>query len=145
MSARQRIVVLAVGVLILVAFVAAVLTPAGSGDGPVGWLGRMVGDAAAAAPEEVAPECREPDGRLVFGGSCDIAVAPSTTDLRLVTLVTEHPVSVTAPTPVGDYTVETELAAGETVRVAVGPDGAEIELDCAASGDCVVRIGAGDG
>jgi hypothetical protein len=144
MSRRQRIVVLAVGVLILAAFVAAVLNPGGSGDGPVGWLGERVGDAAGAAPGELTPDCREPDGRLVFGGSCTIDVAPSDTELRLVTLVTEQPISVTAPTPVGDFTVATDVAAGETVRVAVGPDGAEIALECADSDDCVVRIGAGD-
>jgi hypothetical protein len=144
MTRRQRIVVAVVGVLIVVAFVAAVLNPGGSGDGPVGWLGRWVGDAAGAAPEDLAPDCEE-DGRLVFGGSCTIEVAPSDQDLRLVTLTTEHPIVVTAPTPVGEFTVETELAAGEVVRVAVGPDGAEIELDCDASDDCVVVIGAGDG
>ena len=145
MSRRQKIVVLAVGVLILVAFVAAMLSPGGSGDGPVGWLGRLVGDAAGAAPEELAPECREPDGRLVFGGSCAITVSPSRSDLRVVTLVAEHPISVTAPAPVGDFIVETDVAAGETVRVAVGPDGAAIELACTGDEECVVRIGAGDG
>lgn len=145
MTGRQRIAVLAIGVLILVAFVAAVLAPGGSGDGPVGWLGRTIGDAAAAAPEDITPDCREPDGRLVFGGSCTIEVAPSGSDLRLVTLTTEQAIEVSAPSPVGDFTVESEVDAGETARVAVGPDGAEIELDCDADDDCVVRIGASDG
>lgn len=145
MSGRQKLVVLAVSVLVLVAFVASVLHPGGSGDGPVGWLGRLVGDPAAAAQEDLAPDCREPDGRLVFGGSCAIVVAPSSSDLRTVALTAEHPISVAAPAPTGEITVETDVAAGETVRVAVGPDGAEIQLACAGSEDCVVRIGAGDG
>jgi len=138
-------VVAAVGVLIVVAFIAAVLNPGGAGDsGPVAWLGRWVGDAAGAPPEDLAPDCQEPDGRLVFGGSCTIEVAGSDESLRLVTLTTEHPVRVTAPAPAGGYTVESELAAGELVRVAVGSDGAEIELDCQDDDDCVVTIGAGD-
>ena len=145
MSRQQKMVVAAVGVLIVVAFIAAVLNPGGAGDsGPVAWLGRWVGDAAGAPSEDLAPDCQEPDGRLVFGGSCTIEVAGSDESLRLVTLTTEHPVRVTAPAPAGGYTVESELAAGELVRVAVGSDGAEIELDCQDDDDCVVTIGAGD-
>jgi hypothetical protein len=146
MTRKQRIVVLAVGVLIVVAFVAAVLNPGrADDDGPIGWLGRWVGDAAGADPADLTPGCQEPDGRLVFGGSCTIEVAPADANLRLVTLITEHPLVVTAPAPAGGYTVEATLEAGEIVRVAVGADGAEIELDCDASDDCVVVIGAGDG
>jgi hypothetical protein len=144
MSRRQKAVVLAVGVLIVVAFVAAVLNPGAGDSGPVGWLGRWVGDAAGAPPEDLAPDCQEPDGRLVFGGSCTIEVASSDEDLRLVTLTAGSPVSVTAPAPAGGYTVRTDVAAGELVRVAVGSDGAEIDLDCEDDDDCVVTIGAGD-
>ena len=136
--------VLAVGVLIVVAFVAAVLNPGAGDSGPVGWLGRWVGDAAGADPADLDPDCQEPDGRLVFGGSCTIEVASSDENLRLVTLTAGNPISVTAPAPAGGYTVQTDLAAGELVRVAVGSDGAEIDLDCEDDDDCVVTIGAGD-
>lgn len=142
MSRRQRIVVLAVGVLILAAFIAAVLNPGGSGDGPVGWLGNRVGEAAGADPADLEPDCQEPDGRLVFGGSCTVEVAGSDENLRLVTLTAEHAIRVTAPAPAGGWTVATDVAAGEVVRVAVGSGGAEIDLDCEHDDDCVVTIGA---
>lgn len=145
MNRRQRIGVLAVGVLILVAFVAAVRNPGGTGAGPVGWLGDRFGEAAGAPPEDLDPDCQQPDGSLVFGGSCTVEVASSDENLRLVTLTTGQPIRVTAPAPAGGWTVATEVAAGDLVRVAVGSDGAEIELDCEdREDDCVVTIGAGD-
>jgi hypothetical protein len=146
MSRRQRMVVAAVAVLVAAAFVAAVLNPGSAGDsGPVAWLGRWVGDAAGAAPRDLDPDCQQPDGSLVFGDSCTIQVASAAANLRLVTLAAEHPVRVTAPAPAGGWTVATDVAAGDLVRVAVGADGAGIDLACQNDGDdCVVRIGAGD-
>jgi hypothetical protein len=153
MSGRQRVLVIAVGVVIVLLFAASVATqgrggPGGrdSGEsGPVALLERWFGGTVGADPDDVTADCQEPDGRLVFGGSCTVEVAPADRSLRLVRLAAQHPVSVEAPTPVGDFTVATELDPGETVRVAVGPDGAEIELDCADPDDCVVLIGAGGG
>jgi hypothetical protein len=153
MSRRQRIAVIAVGVLVVLLFSAAVACQGRGGEGgrdsaasgPVALLGRWLGGTAGAAPDEITAGCREPDGRLVFGGSCTVEVAPADRSLRLVSLTTGHAISVEAPTPVGDFTVSTDLDPGGTVRVAVGPDGADIELDCDDSDDCVVVIENGAG
>jgi hypothetical protein len=152
MSRRQRIL-LVVAVAIALLFVASVTNQRRTGDGDpesgpgglVGWLGDRVGAAAGADPADLTASCEEPDGRLVFGGSCTIEVAEGGSALRLVRLLAQHSVTVTADAPAGDFTISADLEPGDRTQVAIGSDGGEIELRCHDSDDCVVTIGGDDG
>ena len=155
MSRRQKVILAVVAAVVALLYVVVVLNQGRSGQGsPTGPPGGLVerldswlGDTAAAAPEDLTISCVRPDGALGFDGRCTVEVAPSESRLRLVRLCAADPVGITAPAPVGDFTVRAELDAGEPTRIAVGPDGAEIVLRCLADDECVVAIGteAGDG
>lgn len=156
MSRRQKIIVVALAVVLVVLHTAAVANQSRTGQGGrseregglVGWLGDRLAGPTAADPDDLSADCRGPGGRLVFDDSCTIEVAPGGRFPRVVPLRVDHLVEVTAPAVAGDFTVGGEVEPGETVRVAVGRGGAEIELECLDSGDsddCVVRIGGDDG
>lgn len=142
-----------VAVLIASLYLLAMACQGGSGggdaesgrSGPVAWLGDRVGGFADADPDEVTADCRQSDGQLWFDDRCVLTVAPSDRSLRLVPVSAQAALLVTAPAPVGDFTLDSEVAAGEVVRVAVGSDGAQIELSCLDDEGCGIRIGAEDG
>jgi hypothetical protein len=152
-SRRQKILVVLVGVVFVLLYLLAMACQARSGtggrdagqSGPVAWLGGRLGGAAGADPADLTADCQQDDGRLVFDDTCVVEVAPSDRSLRLVTLHASHAIRLEAPAPAGDFTVDTEVEAGGVVRVAVGSDGAEIDLDCEDADECVVLIGDGEG
>lgn len=153
MSRRQRILVVVVGVAVVVLYLVALSCQARAGtgdrdsgrDGVLDWLGERFGRYADADPADVSADCEsEVPGRLVFGGRCTLVVAPGEDALRLVPLRARHAIEVSAPAPAGDFTMDSEVEPGDTIRVAVGGDGAEIVLRCEDDDDCVVEWGAGD-
>jgi len=153
LSRRQRILVVMVGVLVVLLYLVALACQARAGtgdrdtghDGVLDWLGERFGWYADADPADVSADCDgEQPGRVVFDGRCTLVVAPSEDALRLVPLRSRHAIEVSAPAPAGDFTMDSEVEPGDTIRVAVGGDGAEIELRCVDDDDCVVEWGAGD-
>jgi hypothetical protein len=149
---RQRILVVLVAAVIVVLYLVAVACQARSGAGgreagqrgPIALLGEWFGPWADVDPADVAADCQQPDGRLVFEHRCAVEVAPGGS-LRLVPLWSEQAVAVRAPAPAGDFTMDTGIDPGDTVRVAVGGRGAKITLTCLGPDPCEITIGAGDG
>ncbi|WP_152363087.1 hypothetical protein [Microlunatus speluncae] len=145
MSTGQKVAV-AVLVLLILAFVVAVVLPGRTGTGT-----GSAGDAAArfrdlvTAPamverSELITDCFQGD-QLVFAGACTLWVAPSTQGLRLLRLRPDQPIELEAPAPrVDDFTIEAELDPGQEISIAVDERGGEIELDCEAAGNCIVRF-----
>src|SRR5690606_21312937 len=139
LSRRQRILVVMAGVLVVLLYLAALPCQARAGtgdrgtghDGVLDRLGERAGWYADADAADVSADCDgEQPGRVVFDGRCTLVVAPREDALRLVPLRSRHAIEVSAPAPAGDFTMDSEVEPGDTIRVAVGGDGAEIELRC---------------
>ncbi|MGS2614929.1 hypothetical protein ACVCAH_10440 [Micromonospora sp. LZ34] len=150
MSGRQKALLAALGVLLVVLF--AVAVAAGRGDrgdpgtrsGLVERLGRFGGEQAAVDPATVAADCAVETGRLVFSGGCALRIADPG-GLRTLVLRSPATFSIEAPAP-GDVDVtvrdDVEPAAdgsGAVVRVAVDRPTAVL-LRCPGLGTCTVTV-----
>ena len=110
-------------------------------------LGELAGDPSALAREAIAASCLDEDDPdllvvpAVLGGlsGCTV-VADNDDQLRLVRLLAEDPIRISAPAPEGDLEVDDDAAAGESVGVAVGEGRTEIELSCGLASSCRVRL-----
>jgi len=138
---------IAVVVVVIVLFVLAIANQQRSGEGIaseqpsglVGAVGRLVGDPAAVDRAELSSACLQPDGRLVFRGSCTLRVAPSNDRLRTVRLRPRASITVSTTVPEDDIEVERDVDANAEVTIAVDRDGAAIVLNCRAA-TCPVEL-----
>jgi hypothetical protein len=144
----QRILLAAV-VVVVVLFVLSVSTNGRNGEGSiasgeggvVGWLGDLLGGAAAVDPADLSGECLQPDGQLLVDGSCELVVSASDDDVRQIRLKAQDPVVVSAEPPGRDEAASEEVPAGEEITVAVDSDENVIEIACGESLDtCVVLL-----
>jgi hypothetical protein len=150
LTPRQRWLLLTTGVVLVAVFTGAVAIPGGDGDsvpldGVLQWWGPRLATAAPVSPADLATDCLDPDGALLFSNSCVVTVAAGDDRRRTLPVHAGDAVSLTAPVPGGGTTAEAHLEPGDQVDVAIGPEGAQILLRCRASGECVVRIGGNDG
>jgi hypothetical protein len=90
------------------------------------------------------PGPAEADGRrrIAIDASCVLTVAGSEDDVRTVTLTSaDYPARVRARAPHGSEQVDAELAAGDSIEIAVDGDGVEITVSCQGADSCVLAIG----
>lgn len=147
---NPKLLIVLVVVLVL-AFAGAVLVGGDRGqataeddqDGLLAPLLERFDEQAGVSRGEISGSCGQiaADGSLLFSGSCVLVVAPSEQRIRRLHLVAIDGLAVKAPTPGGeDGTVAADVEAGKGLDVAVGEDGADVELDCGFLGDCRVRL-----
>jgi hypothetical protein len=117
-------------------------------------LGAVAGEAADVELSDMAADCPDLDARppvLTFSGSCELTVARSDQRIRLVRLLSNQALVVTAPAPEGDVDdIESDVDPGKEVRIAVGANGAgderadderdPIEIGCVGLGTCTVAV-----
>lgn len=150
MSGRQKVLLVAGAVLLVVLFAVAVggRDPgqgSATGDQPfVRWLARLGGDRAAVPAELVSGACRQPDGTLHVAGACTLHVADPQS-LKLLVLRSATPFTVRAPAPGGagftaSGTVEPAENGVAEARVAVDKE-ADVVIACAGGLSCVLSIG----
>ncbi|GAA4250228.1 hypothetical protein [Dactylosporangium darangshiense] len=145
---QPRIVI---GVLVLLAVLFALATThraGGDGDlshpgGLVGWLGHRFGGSPDADRADVSAPCLQQDTLTVKDGTCTVTVARSDAGQRNVQLRTDSDVAVQAPAPGRDTLVRSDVEAGATVSVAVGGDGADIDVICAGNRTCTLTLVTG--
>src|SRR5215831_1744556 len=121
MSRRQKIVIIAVGVLLVLLYTGAAVTGGGSGQGDaskkpggvVGWLGDLFGQPPAAARADLSSACLAGD-TLTDKGT------------RRVKLHAVDAVTVASRAPQGQDTVTDDVEAGKDVSVTVDGDGGDI-------------------
>jgi hypothetical protein len=90
----------------------------------------------------VTADCLDDDDPdlLVFTGGCTVVVR-SDDPLRLLGILALSDLGVEAPAPdQDDLEVEDDLAAGDTVRVAVAEGRTEVDLSCGLLGECQARL-----
>ncbi|MFI7024646.1 hypothetical protein ACIBMZ_18210 [Micromonospora sp. NPDC049900] len=148
MTGRQKVLLVALGVLVAILFVVAV--GAGGGDrgdpsarrGLVDLLGRAGGGAQAVDPATVDADCAEAAGRLAVDGDCELRVADPG-GLRTLILRGPEAFTVEAPAP-GDaeFTVEDDVTpaddgTGAVARIAVDR-ATTVRVSC--SGGCPITI-----
>ena len=108
----------------------------------VNGLGERVGDPSAVPRADVTAGCVDEDDPdlLVFTGGCTVVVQ-SGEPLRLLGILALSDLDVEAPAPdQDDLEVEAEVAAGDTVRVAVAEGTTEIDLSCGLLAECQARL-----
>jgi hypothetical protein len=150
MSLKLGIVILVVAAALFVAALVAGGTQDGNGSADRdrnGVLDRLIeaaGDPASVEPSDVAAGCFSDDdpARLVFTGGCTLTVT-NESGIKVLRLVTDQPVRITAPAPEGDTTVDAESDPGEEESVAVGDGETEIGLGCGFGATCTARIVTG--
>lgn len=146
LSRRQKIVIIAVFVLLVVLYsgAAAIGGRSGQGDasgrpgGIVGWLGGALGEPPAVARADLSAPCLS-DDTLTVKGSCTVTVEKSTQDTRRLRLHATDAVTVTSRAPQGSDTVTANVDADKDVSVTVDGKGGDIVITC--PGDsCVVTL-----
>lgn len=148
MSRRQKIVIIAVFVLIALMYTGAVAVGGGSGQGDaskkpggiVGWLGDLIGDPPAADRKDLSADCLA-DKTLTIKGSCVLHVAKSSEGTRKVALKATDAVKVTSRAPQGSDDVTADVDAGKDVSVTVDGDAADITIACSGADTCTVTLG----
>lgn len=148
MTTKQKIVIIAVFVLLALLYVGAVANGGGSGqgdaskppDGIVAWLGSLIGSPPDAKRAELSAPCLNQD-TLSFKGNCTLTVAKSDDGTRQVELHAADAVSVASRAPQGKDTVSEDVKAGDDVTVTVDGDGGDIVITCADSkATCTVTL-----
>ncbi|MGW0505572.1 hypothetical protein [Micromonospora sp. NPDC003241] len=148
MTGRQKVLLAALGVLLVVLFVVAVGAGGGGRGDPssrsslVDLLGRVGGGTSAVDPVTVDADCAEAPGRLVVTGDCELRVADPG-GLRTLILRSPEAFTVEAPAPGdADFTVEDDVnpaddGTGAVTRIAVDR-ATTVRVSC--SGGCPVTI-----
>lgn len=149
MSRRQKIVIIAVFVLMALLYTGAVANGGGSGQGDasqrhpggiVGWLGDVVGDPPTADRGDLSAPCLV-DSTFTVKGSCVLTVAKSDEDTRRVRLHATDPVTISTRAPNSDETINVDVKADADVSVTVDGDGAPVTIACASADDtCTVTL-----
>jgi len=148
MTTKQKIVVIAVFVLLALLYVGAVANGGGSGQGDaskrptgvVGWLGDLFGSPPDAKRADLSAPCLAQD-TLTVKGSCVLTVAKSGDGTRQVKLHAADAVSVASRAPQGKDDVTADVKAGDDVTVTVDGNGGPITITCASSGaTCTVTL-----
>jgi len=147
MSRRQKIVIIAVFVLMALLYTGAAAT-GGSGEGDaskkpggiVGWLGDLVGQPPAADRKDLTADCLV-DKTLTVKGTCVLHVAKSSKGTRKVALKATDAVKVTSRAPQGHDEVTADVDAGKDVSVTVDGDAADITIACSGADQCTVTLG----
>ncbi|MFY1623027.1 hypothetical protein ACN261_26635 [Micromonospora sp. WMMD723] len=148
MSGRRKLLLVAVAVLLVAAFVGALgVGHAGRGDpadaGTLGWLGRLGGDATTVDPATVRADCDRTGDVLSFVGGCALRV-DDPGGLRTLVLRSRAAFAVTAPAPGdADLTVRDDVtpADGGDAVATIALDGAtEVGLGCPGGVGCTVTI-----
>lgn len=120
-------------------------------------LGSLAGETADVDLDELSAGCPDLGATppaLTFSGSCELVVARSDERIRLLRLVSNQGIVVTAPAPEGDVDdIESDVDPGEEVKIAVGSNGAgderaddekaPIEIGCIGLGTCTVAVLSG--
>jgi hypothetical protein len=149
MTRRQKIVIIAVGVLLVLLYTGAAVTGGGSGQGNaskkpggvVGWLGDLFGQPPTAARADLSSACLS-GNTLTVKASCTLTVAKSDKGTRRVKLHAVDAVTVASRAPQGQDTVTDDVEAGKDVSVTVDGNGGDIHLSCADSGaTCTLTLG----
>jgi hypothetical protein len=112
--------------------------------GFVGWLGDRFGGTPDVRKADVSGECLRGDRLEVTDGTCTLRIAGSDDEQRNVRLRTDSEVAVQAPAPGRDTLVRSDVEAGATLSVAVGGDGADIDVICAGARTCVLTLVTGE-
>lgn len=146
--AQQRIVIAVLVVLAVLFVLATTHRAGGAGDvrhpgGFVSWLGHRFGGTPDAARADLSAPCLRQDTLTVSDGTCTLKVARSGAGQRSVRLRTDSDVAVQAPAPGRDTLVRSDVEAGATLSVAVGGDGADIDIICAGERTCTLTLVTG--
>ncbi|WP_194823483.1 hypothetical protein [Micromonospora sp. S-DT3-3-22] len=148
MSGRRKLLLVAVAVLLVAAFVGALgLGRAGRGDpadpGALGWLGRLGGDGTAVDPATVRVDCDRTGDVLSFVGGCTLRV-DDPGGLRTLVLRSRAAFAVTAPAPGdADLTVRDDVTpgdGGDAVATIAVDRATEVGLGCPGGVPCTVTI-----
>ncbi len=148
MTRKQKIVIIAVFVLLALLYVGAVANGGGSGQGDaskdpkgiVKWLGNLFGSPPDATRGQLTSTCLS-DDTLSFKGNCTLAVAKSDDGTRRVRLHATDAMSVASRAPQGKKTITDDVKAGDDVSVTVDGDGGDILFTCAdSSATCTVTL-----
>ncbi len=102
---------------------------------------------ATAVPDsaiQAAPaSCRTGPNQFQFTGTCTLNVASGGTGLRNLVLTSNKDMNVSSRVPRKDFTVSSDVRAGNQVKVAIDERGGAVDLTCAALPTCVVTRGDG--
>ena len=148
MTTKQKIVVIAVFVLLALLFAGAVANGGGSGQGDaskrptgiVGWLNSLFGSPPDAKRADLSAPCLSGD-TLSFKGSCTLAVAKSDDGTRQVKLHAANAVSVATRAPHGKDNISQDVDGNSDITVTVDGDGGGILITCADSkATCTVTL-----
>jgi hypothetical protein len=146
LSRRQKIVIIAVFVLLAALYSGAAAIGGGSGQGDasghpggfVGWLGGVLGQPPAVARADLSAPCLSQD-TLTVKGTCTVTVNKSTQDTRRLKLHATDAVTVASRAPQGSDTVTANVDADKDVSVTVDGKGGDVVITC--PGDsCVVTL-----
>lgn len=146
LSRRQKLVIIAVFVLLVALYTGAAATGGGSGQGDasghpggiVGWLGGALGQPPAVARSDLSAPCLSEE-TLTVKGNCTVTVNGSTQDTRRLRLHATNAVTVASRAPQGSDTVTADVDAGKDVSITVDGKGGDIVITC--PGDsCVVTL-----
>ena len=138
------------GVVVAALFAAALVLGASGDQGSptesntiVEALRGAAGDAAAVPLEDLSARCASEDDPtvLVFDFGCVLRVRTDT-ELGLVRIRPDRPVTVEAPAPDADVEVEADADPGEELSIAVAEGDTDISLTCRAGlgTECRVRL-----
>ncbi|HKD97887.1 MAG TPA: hypothetical protein VKB69_09825 [Micromonosporaceae bacterium] len=148
MTTKQKIVVIAVFVLLALLYVGAVANGGGSGQGDaskrpggiVGWLGDLVGSPPDAKRADLSAPCLTAN-TLSFKGSCTMTVAKSDDGTRQIKLHADDAVSVGSRAAQSKDTITQDVNAGDDVTVTVDGDGGGVIFTCKDSkATCTVTL-----
>jgi len=150
MSLKVAIIILVVVVALFVAVLVAGGTQDGNGSAGsdsnrvLDRLTEAAGDPASVQPEDVEADCFSDDdpALLTFTGGCTLTVT-NDSGIKVLRLVTDQPVRISAPAPEGDTTVDADTDPGEVESVAVGDGETAIALGCGFGATCNARIVSG--
>jgi hypothetical protein len=163
---KPVLIVVVILVLIVVLFAVGIGAGVRGGDGSVrddgdnallDRLRSVAGEAADVDLDELSADCGDLDATppvLTFSGTCELSVRRSDERIRVVRLLSNQALVVSAPAPEGDIDdIESDVDPGKEIKVAVGPDGAgderaedekdPIEVGCVGIGTCTVAVLSG--
>lgn len=152
MNVKVGIIILVVVAVLFVGALVAGGTHDGNGsaksdrNGVLDRLTEAAGDPASVKPEDVRADCLSEDDPtlLTFTGGCTVTVT-NDSGIKVLKLVSDQPVTISAPAPRGDSTVEADVDPGDEQSVAVGDGDTEVGIACRAGINvpCNVRIVTG--
>jgi hypothetical protein len=152
MSVKVGIIILVVVAALFVGALVAGGTHDGNGsaksdrNGALDRLTEAAGDPASVKPGDLRGDCVSEDDPtlLTFTGGCVVTVT-NDSGIKVLRLVTDQPVTISAPAPRGDSTVEADVDPGDEQSVAVGDGETEVGIACRAGINvpCNARIVTG--